>query len=119
MWFKNEPRFYWLNMAPGGQRLPTADVATHVAQWFTKDSPLPKEWDGRSLQDLVGESKRLRVCNSHTVSHTHTHGYLQTVEEKRILMEYSDKHCKPLVFSDPAKVDDVLQQIESSLQTRT
>ena len=71
-------------MAPGGQRLPTADVATHVAQWFTKDSPLPKEWDGRSLQDLVGESTHLRVCrcNSHAVTHMlylkHTHTHMDT-----------------------------------------
>lgn len=33
-----------------------ADVATHVTQWFTNDSSLPEEWDGRSLQDLVRES---------------------------------------------------------------
>ena len=53
VWFKKEPGFHWLNVAPGGQRLPLAALATGVAQWFTDNSPLPEEWGGRGLQELV------------------------------------------------------------------
>ncbi len=52
---KKDPKFTWLNMAPtiGGQRPPLAAVADAVTRWFTDSSPLPAEWDGTALKELV------------------------------------------------------------------
>lgn len=53
-WFKREKDFYWLNIAPGGgERLPMDMVAEKVKEWFLSGVPLPSEWDGSSLKNLV------------------------------------------------------------------
>lgn len=40
-------------MSPNGEMLPIEIVAEEVREWFLKDSPLPSEWDGTSLKQLV------------------------------------------------------------------
>lgn len=52
-WFKRDPAFHWLNIAPGGERLALGEVAKSVKEWFLHDTPLPREWDGSCLQTLV------------------------------------------------------------------
>ena len=51
--FKTSPHFHWLNMAPGGVRLPQDVLARAVWEWFTQDKPLPQEWSGDELKDIV------------------------------------------------------------------
>ena len=53
VWYKKEPQFHWLNMAPGGERLSLPNLAERVGEWFTQDVPLPEEWSGVPLQTLV------------------------------------------------------------------
>ena len=54
VWFKRENDFQWLNMSPGGEgRLPVELVAERVRDWFLTGRPLPPEWDGSSLKNLV------------------------------------------------------------------
>ena len=53
IWFKKSPMFLWLNLAPGGQRLPLDSLVKAVAEWFTNDIPLPRDWDGKTLQNIV------------------------------------------------------------------
>ena len=52
-WFKKERGFHWLNIAPGGTRLPMKTVSKAVARWFKDGVPLPAEWDGLAVQSLV------------------------------------------------------------------
>ena len=54
-WFKKEPSFHWLNMAPNGIELPVDLVAKHVTEWFVSGKPLCPEWSGQPLQTLVNE----------------------------------------------------------------
>ncbi len=55
-WIKKSPYFHWLNLAPGGTRVPTGVVAGGVAEWFTTDTPLPLDWSGEPLKDIVSGS---------------------------------------------------------------
>jgi hypothetical protein len=52
-WFKRDPLFHWVNIAPGGERLALSEVAIAVKEWFLHDTPLPQLWDGSCLQTLV------------------------------------------------------------------
>ena len=117
VWYKKEPGFRWLNMAPQGQRLPLATVADAVARWFTDGTPLPTEWEGEALKELVSQlfCIYLIIRCKHVSLCTHTHDSMQSAEEQLTLKEYSGKHSKPLVFSDKAKIDSVIQQIEACL----
>ena len=41
----------------GLQRLPMGGVADAVARWFIDNTPLPEEWDGKELKQLVNGIK--------------------------------------------------------------
>ncbi len=43
--------------------------------------------------------------------------FLQTVEEREELKRYGSKHTQLNIYSDPTKVDIVLKQIETCIQT--
>ncbi len=43
--------------------------------------------------------------------------FLQTVEEREELKRYGSKHTQLNIYSDPIKVDIVLKQIETCIQT--
>ena len=58
-WFKRDPTFHWLSIAPGGERLALSEVAKAVKEWFLHDTPLPQDWDGSCLQTLVRQKVAL------------------------------------------------------------
>ena len=111
-------------MAPGGERLPLAAVTDAVVQWFTEDTPMPPEWDGKGLQELVRDTCHMQggSLDSDLLSELLSNPSLllsQTTQEQQILKEYSDKHCRLTVFSDVKRIDSILQQIETTLRNRT
>lgn len=91
-WFKTKKQFHWLNMAPGGQRLPLGSIADKVVQWFTDNTPFPEEWSGTLVQEL-------------------------TVDDRAVLKEYSNTLGQPTLFSDISKVDCTLLEIAQCLRT--
>lgn len=40
-------------MSPEGNRLSMDAVSKAVTRWFNEGLPLPKEWDGKTLQTVV------------------------------------------------------------------